>query len=69
MNAVTPEPKSRGPLRLWLGARYYRARRWAWWHVSGVRFARKRPDAACPFLAAAHATPLMRKLRDVDMWM
>ena len=69
MEHMTPEPKRRGNLRLWLGARYFRARRWAWWHTSGVKFARRRPGVECPVVCARHATPLMRKLKDVDMWL
>ena len=38
------EPARRGGLRLWLGKRYFCARRWLWWHTSGVRFARRRPE-------------------------
>ena len=66
---MTPEPIHRGRLRLWLGARWYRARRWAWWRLSGTAFAKKREEPPCPFLCAVHATPLVRQLRDVDMWM
>lgn len=42
------EPARRGGLRLWLGKRYFCARRWLWWHTSGVRFARRRPEFPCP---------------------
>ena len=69
MEHMTPEPKRRGNLRLWLGVRFFRARRWLWWHTSGVKFARRRPGAECPVVCARHATPLMRKLKDVDMWL
>ena len=44
------EPARRGGLRLWLGKRYFCARRWLWWHTSGVRFARRRPEFPCPVL-------------------
>lgn len=47
---MTPEPIHRGRLRLWLGARWYRARRWAWWRLSGTAFAKKREEPPCPFL-------------------
>lgn len=63
------EPKSRSDLRLWLGARYFRARRWAWWLLGGVRYARRRPERECRHLCASHRTPLMRRLKNVDMWM
>ena len=69
MQPITPKPQRRGALRLWLGVRFFRARRWLWWHTSGVKFARRRPGAECPVVCARHATPLMRKLKDVDMWL
>ena len=36
---MTPVPVRRRALRLWLGARYFRARRWVWWRLGGVSFA------------------------------
>lgn len=67
MAYITPEPIRRSDLRLWLGARYFRARRWLWWHTGKVRFAKVRADVECKYQCAAHQTPLMRKLKDVDM--
>ena len=69
MHTVIPEPKQRGALRRYLGARWFRARRRAWWLVGGVRFARPRPEVNCPHPAAGHATPLFRPLKDLDRWM
>ena len=66
---MTPEPVERGNLRLWLGVRYFCARRRLWWRTGRTAFARRRDGLDCPHLWAAHATPLMRKLKDVDMWM
>ena len=66
---MTPVPVRRRALRLWLGTRYFRARRWLWWRLDGVSFARRRTDPPCPYRCAAHATPLMRRFKDVDMWM
>lgn len=62
-------PKVRSPLRLALGALWFRARRWGWWLLGGVRFARPGRVAACPFLCASHATPLFRPLKDLDRWL
>ena len=47
----------------------YQLRRWLVWQTSGVRFARTRSAAALPHLVHSHASPLMRKLGDSDMWM
>ena len=64
---MTPEPERRGDLRLRLGAWVLQARRRALWLTGGIRFARRRPGYVCPHRCAAHRTPLLRKLRDVDM--
>lgn len=69
MAYLTQPPARRGALRLWIGARFFRAQRWRLWLCSGIRFARPRPEVSCPYRAACHATPLLRRLRDVDMWM
>ena len=66
---ITPEPVLRGRLRMWLGVRYFRARRWVRWHVGGTAYARRRTAPDCPHLWMAHATPLVRRFRDVDLWM
>ncbi len=63
------KPKKRSPLRLWLGSKYYCMGRWMWWLTGGVKFAKRRPQVECQYLCADHATPLMRQLKDVDMWM
>ena len=58
-------PWRRHPLRLAAGRRYYIARRWVVW-LTRRRWARRRP----PLLAvsqAAHATPLLRQLKDADL--
>ncbi len=67
MNTPIQEPKLRGPLRFRLGAMWFRAKRTAFWYTGGVKFARVRQQADYPYVAAAHATPLLRKLKDVDM--
>jgi vancomycin resistance protein VanW len=47
----------------------YRLRRWIRWHTTDVRFARARADADLPWLAMAHASPLLRKLGATEMWL
>lgn len=61
-------PIRRGPVRRRLGMAWYSARRYLLWCSGKYRFAesRERRDAL-PCVAAGHATPLLRKLRDVDM--
>lgn len=66
---LTPEPVKRSPARLWLGKRYFCARRWIWWHTGGLRFGKPRPELKCAYLCASHATPLLRKLKELDMYL
>lgn len=41
--------------------------RYVLWHFGGLQFARKLPVPTCPHLYFRHSTPLLRKLKDVDM--
>lgn len=62
-----PKPKVRGPLRLWLGRRYYALMRYGLWHSGKFRFARYRQPESLPHIHFTHQTVLLRKLKDVDM--
>ena len=64
---LMPEPKRRSALRLWLGTKYVRALRRIQWRTGGFRFGKPRPGQECPYRCASHATPLLRKLKDLDM--
>ena len=63
------EPVARSDLRLALGGAYYGTLRKLLWLKERSSFARERCEAILPYSAASHKTPLMRRLRDVDMWM
>lgn len=54
-------------LRLKLGAWRLQIYRQILWLTSGLHFARKRLDSGCHHLCAAHRTPLLRRLKDVEM--
>ena len=61
-------PIRRGPVRRRLGMAWYSLRRYLLWRSGKYRFARTRARRdALPHVAASHATPLLRRLRDVDM--
>ena len=60
-------PKKRSPLRLKLGKMYFTARRHLQLAFSGYHFGRVCEDSRCTFKWMEHSTPLLRKLRDVDM--
>lgn len=67
--AETAKPIRRSRLRLKLGMAYYGLRRRALWLRMRGAFASVRTERPLPYSCAAHKTPLLRKLRDVDMWM
>ena len=61
-------PRPRGRVRMNLGRLYYTWRRRLQWMVSGAKYARTlRPEVNLPYLVFPHKTPLLRKLRHVDM--
>lgn len=61
------EPKKRSTLRLKLGSAYFSALRRLRWLTMRGGFARVRREENLAYQAFSHHTPLMRKLRDVDM--
>ncbi|MCL2342295.1 MAG: VanW family protein, partial [Firmicutes bacterium] len=66
MDTPIPRPVFRSPLRMRLGAVYFSLRRHLLWRTRRLSFA-GRTTGALPYTAAAHATPLLRRLKDVDM--
>ena len=58
---------SRSRLRRCCGQAYYSFRRYLFWLSPGMRFAAFRQTESLPFLYARHETPLLRRLRDVEM--
>lgn len=61
------EPKKRSNLRLKLGGAYFSAQRKLRWLSMRKHFARERSGEDLAYQAFSHHTPLMRKLKDVDM--
>jgi vancomycin resistance protein VanW len=67
-----PVARHRGKWRLWLGTTLYTTRRYLQWCHPGVRYAARKiqlGDAAYGHCIVHHATPLYRRLRNVDMWL
>ncbi len=52
-----------------MGRKYYILRRKWRWLFQRKKFAKNRSPEGLPELAFHHQTPLLRKLKDVDMWM
>ena len=62
-------PIQRSLLRRILGRVYFWCRRIWYWHMSGRAFATSRSTKLLPHRVFSHKTVLLRKLKDVDMWM
>ncbi|MEK3877950.1 VanW family protein [Paenibacillus sp. FSL M7-0420] len=69
MNSVISnmKPIRRSKLRLFAGKRYFTWKRYWKWITASGRLATEQRSEALPYEAASHATPLLRKLRNVDM--
>lgn len=62
-------PKKRSDLRIRLGRCYYGMLRRLIWIKMGRCFAKERSAEPLPYQYFAHATILLRQLKDVDMWL
>ncbi|MFO7627242.1 MAG: VanW family protein [Candidatus Fermentibacteraceae bacterium] len=51
------------------GTVYHLLKRYVYWYVSGTRFATDRLSRPLPHTVFAHSSPLIRNLRNTDMWM
>lgn len=60
-------PIARSKLRLYLGMKYYTIKRYLYWHKGKIKFAKTKSKSELPFVHFHHATPLYRKLRNLDM--
>ena len=63
------EPKNRSGLRVIFGKLVYSALRFVCWYSGGKRYAVGRADCMFHNCILEHRTPLVRKLKDLDMWM
>lgn len=62
------KPIKRSPLRIFLGKKYYRLKRYMEWYSGRRQYATER-SSELPHLIFTHKTPLLRELKDVDMWL
>ena len=69
MPQITEKPKYRSRIRSKLGRTYYSFRRKLLWIKMRKDFARTRQKDLLPYQYTSHQTILMRKLKDVDMWL
>ena len=69
MNKPFAKPKTRSALRRKLGVLYYGSRRKFYWILMWNKFASSRSTELLPYTYFTHHTPLIRKLKDTEMWM
>ena len=63
------KPIRRSKLRIALGKTYYTFKTYLHWYLGKEKFARRFERDLLPCLWFEHRTPLLRKLKDVDMWL
>ena len=63
------KPIERSPLRRWFGREFYIAKRLLKWHFSGVKYSKINRETHCPNVWIEHKSTLLRKLKDVDMYL
>ena len=68
-HAPVQKPVKRSTLRRQVGRQFYILKRKWQWYFSGTTFAQLDPDTTLPVVIHQHQTPLLRKLKSVDMWM
>ncbi|GAM12196.1 VanW family protein [Mesobacillus selenatarsenatis] len=63
------KPIKRSPVRIYLGKKYYRSKRYLDWIFGDKKFSVKKEDRPLKQLVFTHQTLLLRELKDVDMWL
>lgn len=67
INVNTLKPKKRTIIRLMVGKCYYKIRRHLKWFLGSQKLAKQCTGDSMPYVYFSHRTPLLRKLKDVDM--
>lgn len=67
MGYIEKKHIKRSKIRLFLGKVYYSAKRYKQWYLSGKNYAKDIVKEEHPYIIFKHSTPLIRKLKDVDM--
>lgn len=67
MGYIEKKQIKRYRIRLFLGKIYYSVKRYKQWYFSEKNYAKNRTKEEYPYIIFRHSTPLIRKLKDVDM--
>jgi hypothetical protein len=63
------KPIKRSALRIMLGKIVYRMKRYVEWYFGRIKFAKLYDHSLLPYHVFKHQTPLLRQLKDVEMWL
>ncbi len=63
------KPKHRSRARIWLGSYYFKLKRYLKWYFGKAKFAKQFDYVLQRYSVFKHQTPILRKLKDVDMWL
>lgn len=66
---INLKPKMRSYMRLYLGKMCYTFIRYLSWYINKVKYAKTRNVKLFPIVVFQHQTPLLRKLKNVEMWL
>jgi vancomycin resistance protein VanW len=67
MTSLKPIPRS--SFRIYIGKKYYRFKRYIHWYFGRTKYAAQQASSPLPCLIFRHKTPLLRELKNVDMWL
>lgn len=63
------QPKRRSRLRIFLGKKYYRMKRYLKWYLGPEAYAKEKQSSPLKYDVFTHQTVLLRQLKDVDMYL
>lgn len=63
------KPIKRTRARIILGKAFYRTKRYLQWYLGSKKYSKRVDNDLYPHVYFQHKTPVLRKLKDVDMWM
>lgn len=69
LNGEKIRPIRRSGLRIILGKAFYTAKTYLDWYFGKTKFACTTSQNLLPYLCFQHSTPLLRKLKELEMWM
>ncbi|MCH1626864.1 VanW family protein [Ferdinandcohnia quinoae] len=67
--AISLEPIKRSTLRIYIGKKFYRLKRYKEWYFGNKKYAIKQSHTLLSHVISSHKTILLRELKDVEMWL